>query len=324
MSVIILNVEPGGWRSSRPIPATARICPVAGAIATIPPSWPPRAVTAACCTDGDTVVRTALAAFGVAVASTRAPVLAPAFVLVPPPSASSSPPGVPRRLASSASSRPLTPTIAFAGTPSASNSCRRAAGIGPTVPTTALANEPSGEARWPASTAAPSASTVPSRASSVARRGQRRVARQPLAGAQARERERARPGDPRSRAAALHRQREVAGERSEQARLYPHRHRHRAARGAAGLAGHAQAGRGRGRGGERAAVGARELARRHFAPGADVDVRVHARVVAPRPGGGEPFGERVRVGGGMARAGDRADREGEARERDHAAGTAAP
>ena len=79
-----------------------------------------------------------------------------------------------------------------------------------------------------------------------------------------------------------------------------------------------------GRGRERAAVGARELARRHFAPRLGVDVRVHARVVAPRPGGGEPFGELVRVGGGVARAGDRADHEGEAREREHAEGTAAP
>ena len=39
------------------------------------------------------------------------------------------------------------------------------------MPTTALATEPSGEARCPASSAAPSARTVPSRASSVARRG---------------------------------------------------------------------------------------------------------------------------------------------------------
>ncbi len=35
--VIILNVEPGGCSPSRPMPATARICPLAGCIATTPP-----------------------------------------------------------------------------------------------------------------------------------------------------------------------------------------------------------------------------------------------------------------------------------------------
>ncbi len=35
--VTILNVEPGGCRPSRPIPATARIRPVEGCIATTPP-----------------------------------------------------------------------------------------------------------------------------------------------------------------------------------------------------------------------------------------------------------------------------------------------
>ncbi len=54
-----------------PSPATARIWPVLGCIATTPPSCPPSAVTAARCTAGEIVVRTAGAAFGTAVASTR-------------------------------------------------------------------------------------------------------------------------------------------------------------------------------------------------------------------------------------------------------------
>ena len=63
-SVMILNVEPGGCRPSRPIPATARISPVAGTIATTPPSWLPRALTAAAWTEGEIDVRTALPARG--------------------------------------------------------------------------------------------------------------------------------------------------------------------------------------------------------------------------------------------------------------------
>ncbi len=85
--------------------------------------------------------------------------------------ASSSPPGVPRRRASAASSSPLTPTIALGGTPSASSACMRLVGIGPTSPTIALAAAPSGEERVPAAVAGPSASTEPSRASSAARGG---------------------------------------------------------------------------------------------------------------------------------------------------------
>ena len=110
-------------------------------------------------------MRTVCAALATAIASTRPG--PPGRALL----ASSSPPGVPRRLSSSASSIPLTPTIASAGTPFGFERATRADGTGPTSPSAALASAPSGEARCPASVAAPSARTDPSRASSVARRG---------------------------------------------------------------------------------------------------------------------------------------------------------
>ena len=73
---------------------------------------------------------------------------------------------------------PLMPTSASLGTPSASSAARRALETGPTVPSAAFATSPSGESRVVSpdggDTAAPaglSASTLPSRASSVARRG---------------------------------------------------------------------------------------------------------------------------------------------------------
>jgi len=109
-------------------------------------------------------VRTVGAALGVASASTRVDPSGRA------PAASSSPPGVPRRLPSSARSMPLTPTIALA------ESLRLRAGArarpdGPDFASVAPATAPSGESRCPASVAVPSARTDPSRASSVALRG---------------------------------------------------------------------------------------------------------------------------------------------------------
>ncbi len=158
VSVTILKVDPGGCRSSIPMPATARIAPLAGSNATTPPNCPPRASTAARCTPGEMVVRTAPPGFASTLASTLPP-------------ASSSPPGVPRRRSSRANSRPLVPTIASAGTPAASSWARSPAGIDPTSPTTLAPLVPNGELRDPASLALPSASTDPSRASSAARRG---------------------------------------------------------------------------------------------------------------------------------------------------------
>ena len=79
----------------------------------------------------------------------------------------SSPPGVPSRRSSKIRSRPLTPTWASAGTPSASSASRRSGGIGPSCPTTA-ARQPRVEVR-----SSPRASSVLSRARSVARGGSR-------------------------------------------------------------------------------------------------------------------------------------------------------
>ncbi len=141
-----------------PMPATASISPFAGSIATIPPSCPPSASPRRAAGSGRSWCAPPGSASATALASTRLP-------------ASSSPPGVPRRRSSSASSSPLVPTIASAGTPSASSSLTRALGIGPTSPTTAAAAAPSGELRAPAAVAGPSASTDPSRASSAARGG---------------------------------------------------------------------------------------------------------------------------------------------------------
>ena len=210
-----------------------------GCIATIPPNWPPSAVTAARCTAGETVVRTRRRRLGVAVASTRVP---PRLCAA----ASSSPPGVPRRRASSASSSPLTPTIAFA---------RHAFGFERCAP--CGRDRPDG-ARRPRSR--------PRRAARLrcprvrAPRLRRARCRRGPAASRARgsvvwrlsSSPGCRPGNASERdqairvprAAALHRQREVARERSEQARLHAHRapRRHRA--DAAGLAGHLHASRG--------------------------------------------------------------------------------
>ena len=257
MSVIILNVEPGGCRSSRPIPATARICPVAGTIATTPPSWPAerghgralhrrrhgrahgarrlrgRGREHPC---ARTRPRTRLTVFGEQFSARCA---AQARV---------------ERQLQSAHADGRVRGHAFglqfvqarrrdradrADDRARERAERRGALTGFRGRAFGEHRPVSRQQRGPA--------------------GQGRVARQPLAGAQARERERARPGDPRAGAAALHRQREVAGERPEQARLHPHRHFHpTAAASAAGLADHARAGRGGGRGRERAAVVPRE------------------------------------------------------------------
>ena len=80
MVVTILNVDPGGCRPEKAIPEKASTSPVRGASATMPPSRPPSAVTAACSTGSEIVVRTAGAWRGLVRLSTRAP-------------ATSSPPG---------------------------------------------------------------------------------------------------------------------------------------------------------------------------------------------------------------------------------------
>src|SRR6185437_4751542 len=55
-NVTILKVDPGGCRSSMPMPATAKISPLAGSRATTPPSCPPSASAATRCNPGEMVV----------------------------------------------------------------------------------------------------------------------------------------------------------------------------------------------------------------------------------------------------------------------------
>ena len=101
VSVIILNVEPGGCRSLAAIPARARIWP-SGLTAAAPPSRSPSAATAAFWASGSIVVRTFWPARGVLRARTWRP-------------ARRMPPGVPASGSLSASSRPDVPTRASGG-----------------------------------------------------------------------------------------------------------------------------------------------------------------------------------------------------------------
>ena len=116
------------------MPEAASTPPVRGSIATTPPRRSPSACTAALCTAVEIVVRTGAA-------WTR-----PAAAIVRPP-ARSSPPGRPRSRTSKIRSRPLTPTSASDGTPSALRSAWRSAGIGPSEPVIEVATGPSGEVR---------------------------------------------------------------------------------------------------------------------------------------------------------------------------------
>ncbi len=106
VAVTILNVEPGGCGAENASPASARISPLRGSSAAMPPKRPARPVTAASCRRVSIVVRTGLAGFGRARASTRSP-------------ASSSPPGRPARRSSKACSSPFWPTGQSRGKPRA-------------------------------------------------------------------------------------------------------------------------------------------------------------------------------------------------------------
>ncbi len=48
VAVIIFIVEPGGWSAENPTPATPRIAPLRGSMATMPAYWLPMAVITAC------------------------------------------------------------------------------------------------------------------------------------------------------------------------------------------------------------------------------------------------------------------------------------
>ena len=101
-SVTILNVEPGGCRPEKAIPASARISPVRGRTTATPPRRAPFATSAARCTAGSIDDRTAVAGRGCVRASTRLP-------------ARSSPPGRPATRSSKTRSRPEVPTRASSG-----------------------------------------------------------------------------------------------------------------------------------------------------------------------------------------------------------------
>ena len=310
VSVMILNVEPGGCRLFEADPRDGEDLPGRGLHRDDPArAATPSAVTAACCTAGE-IAR----AHGVAPRAARRCEHAPAR-------ASSSPPGVPRRRASSARSRPLVPTTASDGTPCASSAVRRELGIGPTSPTTALAGSPSGELRGPAGVcgsfrehgAVAGEQRRPSR--------KRRAAAELLAGTHAREGERARPVDLRG-AFCVARDLDVEGqrERAEQARRDAHGHRRRAPSAQrARLAGdaHARGGRGAHR-----LRGRRRRTRRRRASAATrgVDLASTSRAYSPRAHGATKLlRERVRRRGAAVGADDRADREGHGGERDHRA-----
>ena len=73
MVVTILKVEPGGWGAEKAMPASARISPLVGSSAAIPPKRPASPTTAASWTRGEIEVRTGSAWRGRARASTRRP-----------------------------------------------------------------------------------------------------------------------------------------------------------------------------------------------------------------------------------------------------------
>ena len=166
---------------------------------------------------------------------------------------------------------------------------------------------------------APSAKPPKESAPTMKPRRKRGVARELLAVAQTGERQGTRPGD-RGRplagaVAAGDRQVEGERERAEQARAHAHGNLDGVRGGVARGAGHPPREGGRGR--ERAVVGGRELPRREAALRTGIDIGVHLRVVAARPGRRKARGEvpsgRPRVPG----ADDRAYREGHSGQRDH-------
>ena len=229
MRVTILNVDPGGCRLSRPMPATARICPLEGAIATIPPNWPPSAATAARCSAGETVLRTGGAGWGATEASTRVP-------------ASSSPPGAP---AQAVVERPLEAAHADVRVGRHPFGFERLAAGGaesgrrcppPRSPLPRAASFGGPGARGRAFRAFGEHGPVAGQQRRPPR--QRGVAREQLTRTQAGERERARPGDALAFAAfACDLQLEVERQRAEQVGAHAHRHRDQAARDVVRLAG---------------------------------------------------------------------------------------
>ena len=266
--VMTLNVDPGGWGAEKATPASARTSPVRGSSAAIPPSRPASASTAASCRRLSIVDRTRRAGRALARASTVRP-------------ASRVPPGQALHLtlqraleagrahrACRAGSRVRRPRPARHGRRWARR-CRRS-----------RRRRPSGEVR---ASAGPSASTLPSRETIVARGGRLGcggVSRSPSR--QSGERQLGRPGHAvrRPRAAPTW-PRMLA----EDAGGHHDRDPQAAAAGAAWLA--HPGGGGGGRSGRAARRRARKAAGGYAPLRLLVQQRVHRAVVLAVPGGGE-------------------------------------
>ena len=186
VSVIILNVDPGGWRSVAAIPANARTWPL-GLMAAAPPRRFPSVATADFCRSGSIVLRTFSPGVGAERESGRLP-------------ASRTPPGLPASCSLSASSRPEMPTWASAGKPSGR---RRARSIAPAHAHLADDARGLGERGRPGRAGG---ERRPVAGEDVGPLGQPGPAGQALARLEAREDEVALPGDPRAVAVALERQ----------------------------------------------------------------------------------------------------------------------
>ena len=240
----------------------------------MPPKRPASASTAARCSSGSIVVRTAPPRRGATEASTRSP-------------ARSAPPGRPARSASNWRSSPVSPTGASGGTPRRASSAARSGGAGPTRPAISDASAPSfGQPRL-----ALGQRRAVARLDRGARR-QRRGARQRLARPQPRMHEVRPPVDGGAVLELDDRQRDAPGERSEDARAQHDGDGDRAVARVCRAAGFDLGQRRHLRG---AAVGGGEALEREPAPRLRRQHRVHHRVIAALPG----LGERAR---GVARA----------------------
>ena len=187
-SVMILNVEPGGWGAEKATPESPSTSPVVGFSTAMPPKRPASASTAARWMSGSIAARTSAPAFGSVRATTRAP-------------ARRMPPGVPDSRSSNSRSSPLSPTGAPSGTPRRASSSARSGGAGPTRPATSAASGPRSESRsGPLASGVPSRARIAPRAPSVVVR----CSRSPCA--QAGEHERRAPVDGRAVLVLGHRQ----------------------------------------------------------------------------------------------------------------------
>ena len=317
VTVTILKVDPGGCRLSRPMPATARICPVEGASRRSRRLAAERGHRGALHRGGDRAANGRRAGAGRDATRARA---CPREQLAARGSRAGG-----RRAPARGRSRP---TIASAGTPSASSACAprggdradRAEHRARQFPERRAAIEPARAALPPRLPAGLSASTLPSRASSVARRGSvvRRLSSSPgRSPGKASERDQAMraPSPPVRRPSARRRARACRTGGCARARE-PRRAPPGASRGLPGDAQARGGGGGAGPCGRRRRSSLSEVA----LPRGGVDVGVHRRRSRPcvqartKLAASACAEEEV-----VARADDRADRKRHARQRDHRA-----